>query len=416
MSKTKPRVAEIIAVGSELLTPYRLDTNSLWLTEKLNDLGIEVKLKAVIGDDLEQLTRYIQDALDRADVIIATGGLGPTEDDLTREAFAHVLKRPLRRDEEILERLRQRFQKYGFKMTPNNERQADVIDGADALKNAFGSAPGMYIRDGEKVMILLPGPPREMAPMFEREVRPRLAQVSQRFRLARRALKVSGLTESAMDDMIAPIYKQYANPTTTVLSAVTGLEVHLAATGKTQEEAQARVDDLAEKIEERLGQYVFSRDGESLEQVIGTMLRAKGLTLALAESCTGGLIAKRVTDVPGSSQYFCVGVVAYSNEAKTDLLGVPRELIQTHGAVSPEVAEAMAQGVKQRSGADIGLAVTGIAGPDGGTPEKPVGLVYIGLSHGGRVEHRRLQIPGDRERVREFTAQVALDWIRRSLA
>lgn len=415
MTDMKPLVAEIIAIGSELLTPYRTDTNSLWLTEQLNNLGIEVKLKAVIGDELDRLVEYLREALGRADVIIATGGLGPTEDDLTREAVAAVLGRRLLRDPEILERLRRRFEKYGFKMTPNNERQADVIEGAEVLQNNFGSAPGLFISTGSKIIILLPGPPREMAPMFEREVWPRLAELSQSYRLARRLLRVSGLTESAMDDMIAPIYKPYTNPTTTIISAVTGLEVHLTALGKTREEAQQLVDELAEKIEQRLGQHVVSREGETIEQVVGRLLVANGLTLAVAESCTGGLMAKRVTDVPGSSRYFLSGIVAYSNQAKTALLGVPAELIEAHGAVSPEVAEAMAQGVRQRAGADIGVGVTGIAGPEGGTPEKPVGLVYIGLAYGDQVQHRKLHIPGDRERVRELTTQFALDWVRRRL-
>lgn len=415
MTEMKPLVAEIIAIGSELLTPYRTDTNSLWLTEQLNNLGIEVKLKSVIGDERDRLVDYIRGALQRADVIIATGGLGPTEDDLTREAVAEVLGRRLIRDPQILERLRRRFETYGFRMTPNNERQADVIEGAQVLKNDVGSAPGLFIVEGSKTIILLPGPPREMAPMFEREVVPRLAKLSPGHHLARRLLRVSGLTESAMDDLIAPIYQAYTNPTTTIISAVTGLEVHLTALGKTREEAQRLVDELAEKIERRLGEHVVSREGETLEQVVGRLLVAKGLTLAVAESCTGGLIAKRVTDVPGSSRYFLCGIVAYSNQAKMELLGVPAELIESHGAVSPEVAEAMARGVRQRARANIGVGVTGIAGPEGGTPEKPVGLVYLGLAYGDQVQHRRLHIPGDRERVRELTTQLALDWVRRRL-
>ncbi len=415
MAAIRPLGAEIVAIGSELLTPYRSDTNSLWLTEQLNNLGIDVKLKAVIGDELDRMVEYFRGAIERTDIVIATGGLGPTEDDLTREAVAQVLGRRLDRSEEILEQLRRRFEKYGFKMTPNNERQADVIEGAQALINTRGSAPGMFIDVGNTLIILLPGPPREMVPMFEREVLPRLTRRGQGFCLARRVLRVSGLTESGMDNMIAPIYKPYANPTTTILSAVTGLEVHLTAVGENDEEARRLVDELAEKIDQRLGQNVFSREGESLEKVVGKLLSAKGLTLAVAESCTGGLIAKRVTDVPGSSRYFLSGVVAYSNEAKISLLDVPKALIETHGAVSSEVAVAMAQGVRKRAGADIGLAVTGIAGPDGGTPEKPVGLVYVGLMIGEQVEHRKLQIPGDRERVRELTAQLALDWVRREI-
>jgi nicotinamide-nucleotide amidase len=235
------------------------------------------------------------------------------------------------------------------------------------------------------------------------------------FQMARRELRVSGLMESAMDDMIAPIYKPYKNTTTTILSSATGLEVHLTALAGTREEADRLVDELAGKIADRLGQHVFSREGEPLEQVIGELLVAGGLTLALAESCTGGLIAKRMTDIPGSSRYFKCGIVAYSNEAKIDLLGVPGELIQACGAVSADVAEAMAMGVRRRAGAGIGVAVTGIAGPEGGTPDKPVGLVFMGLAIGDRVEHRRVRIPGDRTRVREVTAQLALDWLRRAL-
>jgi nicotinamide-nucleotide amidase len=415
MTDRKPLVAEIIAVGSELLTPFRADTNSLYLTEQLNNLGIDVKLKAVVGDELERMVDCIRGAVGRADVVIATGGLGPTEDDLTREAFAEVLGRKLIRSEDILEGLRQRFARYGFKMTPNNERQADVIEGAEVLRNARGSAPGMFVDNGSTLMIMLPGPPREMTTMFEQEVLPRLRERHQGFFMARRQLRVSGLTESAMDDMIAPIYKPYANPTTTILSGLTGLEVHLTAVSSTADEAQQLVSELSARIEEALGENVFSRNGDALEQVVGQLFTTKGLTLALAESCTGGLMAKRLTDIPGSSRYFLSGVVAYANQAKIDLLGVPADLIETHGAVSAEVAEAMAQGIRQKTGADVGLAVTGIAGPDGGTPEKPVGLVYVGLAYGDQVEHRKWQIPGDRERVRELTTTLALDWLRRKI-
>jgi nicotinamide-nucleotide amidase len=413
MSGPKPLIAEIIAVGSELLTPFRTDTNSLWLTEQLNDFGIDVKLKAVVGDERERLTDLVRDALRRSDIIIITGGLGPTEDDLTREAVADALHRSLRLDETILERLRLRFEKYGFKMTENNKRQAFVIEGAEVLENRRGSAPGQYLEVGDNMVVLLPGPPGEMSAMFEREVKSRLETRSVGIRMVRRMLKATGLTESALDDMIAPIYLPYKNPSTTIISTVRGLEIHLTAVSQTLEEAKALVDELAEKIKERLGLYIFSETGESLEKVVGDLLVARHLTLAVAESCTGGLIAKRLTDIPGSSRYLLTGVVAYSNEAKIELVGVPRELIEQHGAVSSEVAEAMAAGIRARAGADIGVGVTGIAGPEGGTPEKPVGLVYLGLADRNGVEHRRFNLPGDRERVRELTAQLALDWIRR---
>jgi nicotinamide-nucleotide amidase len=415
MSEPKLLIAEIIAVGSELLTPFRMDTNSLWLTEKLNDFGIDVKLKAVVGDERERLTDLVRDALRRSDIIIITGGLGPTEDDLTREAVADALHRSLRLDETILERLRLRFEKYGFKMTENNKRQAFVIEGAEVLENRRGSAPGQYLEVGDNMVVLLPGPPGEMSAMFEREVKSRLETRSVGIRMVRRMLKATGLTESALDDMIAPIYLPYKNPSTTIISTVRGLEIHLTAVSQTLEEAKALVDELAGKIKERLGLYIFSETGESLEKVVGDLLVARHLTLAVAESCTGGLIAKRLTDIPGSSRYLLTGVVAYSNEAKIELVGVPRELIEQHGAVSSEVAEAMAAGIRARAGADIGVGVTGIAGPEGGTPEKPVGLVYLGLADRNGVEHRRFNLPGDRERVRELTAQLALDWVRRRM-
>ncbi|MCS6804649.1 MAG: competence/damage-inducible protein A [Acidobacteriota bacterium] len=411
----KPFVAAILAVGSELLTPFRTDTNSLYLTEQLNSLGIDVKLKMVVGDELERIVECVRVATQSADLIIATGGLGPTEDDLTREAFAAVLGRKLIRSEELLQGLRARFARYGFRMTPNNERQADVIEGAEILPNARGSAPGQFIEDGNTVMVLLPGPPGEMMTMFEREALPRLRQRYRGFFMARRQLRVGGLTESAMDNMIAPIYRAYSNPTTTVLSSLTGLEVHLTATGSTMEEAQSLINELSAKLEEKLGANVVSTDGASLEQVIKQLCVARGYTVALAESCTGGLIAKRLTDVPGSSAYFIGGVVAYANQVKVEWLDVPATLIETHGAVSAQVAEAMAQGVQHKMGATIGLAVTGIAGPEGGTAEKPVGLVYIGLALKDRVEHKELRIPGDRERVRELTTTFALDWLRRTL-
>lgn len=415
MGERRPLRAEIIAIGSELLTPYRVDTNSLWLTEQLNELGIVVRMKAIIGDDLETLVEHIRHALGRADVLIATGGLGPTEDDLTREAFAQALERPLYRDEDLLEQLRRRFQRYGLSMTPNNARQADVISGAHVLDNSVGSAPGLFIEEGTKLVFLLPGPPREMKPMFERHVRPRLAARSSGDRIVRRTLRVAGITESALDDRIAPVYTQYENPATTIISSLAGLEIHLTARARTTEEAERMLDELAVKLEERLGEHLVSRYGESVERVVGKQLTERRLTLAVAESCTGGLIAKRVTDIPGSSHYFVGGIVAYSNEAKVELLGVAEALIRRAGAVSPGVAEAMARGVRERLHADIGIGVTGIAGPSGGTPEKPVGLVYVGLDWKGDIRHKRFHIPGDRERVRELTTLLALDWVRREL-
>jgi nicotinamide-nucleotide amidase len=406
--------AEIIAIGSELLTSQRVDTNSLWLTEELNAIGIQVRQKTVVGDDEQCLEETLRDALKRSSIIISTGGLGPTEDDITRKIFSRVLRRPLVLDSTILDHIRRLFESRGLKMSANNERQALILRDATPLANPHGTAPGILVREGERVIALLPGPPREMKPMFATHVRPVLEPMSGGLRLRRRLLRISGMGESQVDSLIAPVYGRYANPTTTILFNNTEIELHLTASAATDAEAEALLDELAEQIEEKLGENVFAHRGETMEEVVGLRLTVKGYTIATAESCTGGLVAKRLTDVPGSSKYFREGVVAYANEAKTKLLDVPAELIAQHGAVSPEVAERMAVGVKIRSGATLGVSVTGIAGPDGGTPEKPVGLVYVGVAGDVGVKHRKFIFPGDRERIRFLTSQAALDLVRRN--
>jgi len=407
--------AEIIAIGSELLTPNRVDTNSLWITERLNSIGVEVKLKTIVGDDEARLEETLRDALKRSNVIISTGGLGPTEDDITRKVFSRVLGRPLILNEQVLETIRQRFARRGYRMTPNNEKQALIPQGAEVLPNPNGTAPGIFVREGEKTIFILPGPPREMQPMFDNAVMPILSGSSKGVHICKRVLKVSGLGESAVDDMIAPIYTQYRNPTTTILFNMGEIEVHLTASGKDEQTANELLDELEIKLEEKLGHYLFARRGETMEEVVGLQLSVKGYTIAVAESCTGGLIAKRLTDVPGSSRYFLEGVVTYSNQSKVDILGVPEEMIVKHGAVSAEVAEAMASGIKQRALATIGIGVTGIAGPTGGTEEKPVGLVYIALCDDVHVEHKPLILPGDRQMIRHYASQAALDLVRRRL-
>ncbi|HWW75015.1 MAG TPA: competence/damage-inducible protein A, partial [Pyrinomonadaceae bacterium] len=386
--------AEIIAVGSELLTPFRTDTNSLWLTERLNSVGVEVKLKTIVGDDDARLEETIRDALKRSGVVVLTGGLGPTEDDITRKIAARALGRRLSLDEEVLEEIRARFLRWGRKMPEINARQAMVIEGAEVLPNPNGSAPGMYLEHEGRAVVLLPGPPRELKPMFDTHVLPKLSQRAGDVRVVRRVLRVAGLGESAVDERIAPVYTQYKNPQTTILFTNTDIEIHLTAQAKSEAEAELLLDGLAGQIEERLGDAVFAFRGEKMEEVVGLRLAVGGFTLATAESCTGGLVAHRLTEVPGSSNYFTEGVVTYSNEAKTRLLGVPAELIEAHGAVSAEVAEAMAVGVKQRAGTDFGLSVTGIAGPGGGSEEKPVGLVYVALADDAHTEHKRLMLPG----------------------
>ncbi|HEV2860652.1 MAG TPA: competence/damage-inducible protein A [Pyrinomonadaceae bacterium] len=408
-------IAEIIAVGSELLTPLRTDTNSLWLTERLNGLGVEVRQKTIVGDDDARLEESIRDALKRSNVVVLTGGLGPTEDDVTRKIAARALGRRLMLDDRVLEDIRAKFQHWGRKMPEINARQAMVVEGAEVLDNPNGTAPGMYVEHDSRVVVLLPGPPREMRPMFQNLVEPKLGAKAGGVKVARRVLRVAGMGESAVDERIAPVYTQHKNPQTTILFNRSEIEIHLTSQGKTEAEAELLLDGLAGQIEERLGDAVFAFRGETMEEVVGLRLAVSGFTVAVAESCTGGLIAQRLTEVPGSSSYFMEAVVTYSNEAKTRLLGVPAELIEARGAVSAEVAEAMAEGVKRRAGTDFGLSVTGIAGPGGGTEEKPVGLVYIALSDDAHTEHRRIMLPGDRHLIRWRASQAALDLLRRRL-
>lgn len=407
--------AEIIAIGSELLAPDRTDTNSLWLTEQLNRLGIEVKLKTIVGDDDARLEEAIKDATRRTKVVITTGGLGPTEDDITRKVTARALGRRLLLDEAVLAEIRQRFQSFGVAMPERNSRQAMVIEDAEVLPNPNGTAPGMFLDHNGTAIVLLPGPPREMKPMFENHVAGRLASRSNSLKVVRRMLRVAGMGESAVDEKIAPVYSQYENPQTTILFNQSEIEIHLTARGRTESDAEALLDRLSEQIEERLGNSIFSFAGETMEQVVGLRLTVGGYTLAVAESCTGGLVAQRLTEVPGSSKYFIEGVVAYSNEAKMRTLDVEPILLLEHGAVSGPVAEAMAEGIRKRAGTDFGLAITGVAGPGGGTEDKPVGLVYIALATEDRIEHRKLNLPGDRNLVRWRASQAALDLLRRRL-
>ncbi|MEP6849954.1 MAG: competence/damage-inducible protein A [Acidobacteriota bacterium] len=407
--------AEIIAVGSELLTPERADTNSLWLTEKLNDIGIEVKLKTIVGDDEMRLEETIRDAVKRSDVVITTGGLGPTEDDVTRQVSARAIGRPMIYHDELEADLRTRFEKWGRAMPEINKRQAYVIEGADILPNPNGSAVGMLARIHEKFLVVLPGPPRELKPMFENYVLEYLTAVAGEIYVRRRILRVAGMGESALDEAISPIYTAYGSVQTSVLFNKTEVEVQIAATASTEAEAQATADELAEKICDKLGLAVFSINGELMEEVIGAMLAERGKTLAVAESCTGGLIAERLTDIAGSSRYFIEGSVTYSNDAKIRTLGVKPETLESFGAVSPETAEEMAAGMRERAGTDFAISVTGIAGPDGGSEEKPVGTVFLGLSYKGGTRSRKFTFPGDRFLIRWRSSQAALEFLRRQM-
>jgi nicotinamide-nucleotide amidase len=408
--------AEIIAVGSELLTPFRQDTNSLLLTDKLNALGIEVRLKTIVGDDRERLASLFRDALGRSQLVILTGGLGPTEDDVNREVVAEVLGRPLREVPEILAAIRERFARLGRPlMSSNNARQALVPEGAEWLENRRGTAPGLWLEHNGSIIILLPGPPSELEAMFESACVPRLAKLSSDQRLRSRVYKVIGLPESEVDQRIAPIYKPHTNPSTTILAVSGTIEVHLRAQASTEQEADKLLSELGDKIELALGDHVYSTQGESLEAVVGMYLVMKERTVATAESCTGGLLAERLTRTPGSSNFFVGGAVCYSNELKTRLAGVPPVLIEEHGAVSKPVAQALAEGIRRNAKADMGIGITGVAGPSGGTPEKPVGLVFISLADERGTQVREFRFPGDRERIRYWASQAALEIIRRRI-
>lgn len=412
--------AEIIAVGSELLTPYRQDTNSLFLTAQLNQIGVEVSFKTIVGDRLAALAGATETALSRATIVIFMGGLGPTEDDLTREAVAEALGRKLHRDQLYVEWLRQRFAERGWKMPENNVKQGDIVEGAEMLPNNRGSAPGQWIPvdcDGaRKLIILLPGPPRELTSLFQEYCMPRLRQLVPPLHIASRELKIAMLGESMVDHRAAPIYKPRTDVETTILAGTPGeVQLHLRAQADSAEEAQQSVDSLAAALEDEFQDGVFSTSGESMEQIVGYFLQMREATLAVAESCTGGMLAERITSVPGSSRYFVGGAVVYSNAMKTSLADVPSSLIEKHGAVSSEVAAALAEGIRRRCKATLGVGITGIAGPEGGTEQKPVGLVFVGLSDGTNTEVVERKFLGDRERIRQWSTQQALDMVRRRL-
>lgn len=408
--------AWIVAVGSELLTPFRVDTNSLAITERLNAIGCSVRYKAVVGDDLAALAALIGRSLGATDLLVCTGGLGPTEDDVTRDALAKALGLPMDEDASILDTIRERFERRGLVMAAINRRQAMVPRGAVALENRRGTAPGLWIEKNGTSIALLPGPPREMLPMLEGIIAERLLPRSKGGGLFRRVLKITGRPESDVDAVCGPIYSAWTNADvpieTTILAQMGQIELHLTVTASGRPEADRRLEPAVAALQAALGDSVYSVDGRGLEVVIGDLLRARRMTIAVAESCSGGLLSSRLTDVPGSSAYFERGAVCYSNEAKSDWLGVPAALIAAHGAVSDPVSHAMATGIRAESGAHIGIGITGIAGPDGGTPDKPVGTVAIAVVTPTAERVRTFQFLGARDMVKFQSAQAAMNMLR----
>jgi nicotinamide-nucleotide amidase len=411
--------AAVLAVGSEMLTPSRIDTNSLFITEQLNLLGIDVAVKGVVGDDRDELAAALRAVLARVDLVVCSGGLGPTDDDVTRDVVAAVFGRPLAEDERITERIAARFAARGIPMPAINRRQAMVPAGARVLENTNGTAPGLWLDENDRVVLLLPGPPRELKPMLARLVEGPLKERASGLSLVRRILRITGRTESHTEEAVQPLYGEWARATVpisaTILASLGQIELHLSARAPSRGEAEAALAAASLQVVERLGTDVYSRDGQSMEQVVGELLAERGFRIAVAESCTGGLIASRLTDVPGSSRYVDRGVVAYANEAKIELLGVPRALIEEHGAVSEAVAVAMAEGIRTRAATDVGVGVTGVAGPGGGTPEKPVGTVAVAAVTPDVKRSRVFRFIGDRELVKFQASQAALDMVRRML-
>lgn len=402
--------AEIITVGTELLLGQLVDTNTATIAAALAEVGVDVFRETSVGDNEARIAQAISEALARADAVICAGGLGPTVDDLTREAVAAATERPLELDQAVVDDLRAFFSSLGRQMSPNNARQAMFPRGATVLENPNGTAPGFAMEVADKVIAVMPGPPREMGPMLRDHVIPLLARkFGSQSTILTRVLRTTGVSESEIDARIADLFRSGVNPSIAVLAHVGEVHVKITAKASTREAAAALIDQMEAEIRRRLGDCIFSGDGSSLPEALGKELRARGWSIATAESCTGGTVGSMIASVPGASDYYRGGVIAYSNEAKTSLLDVSRDAIELHGAVSEEVASAMALGVRAALAANIALAITGIAGPGGGTEDKPVGLVYVALAgEDGRLEVKRMRIPGNREGVVRRAALAAL--------
>jgi len=416
MKPAKDWKIEILAVGSELLTPHFQDTNSLYLTKRLNDLGLDVQIKTIVGDHWEDLCLAFRQALDRTDLMIATGGLGPTKDDITREALCSVLERKLLFRDDLLRTIERRFASRQMKMPAVNKKQAYIIEDAIVLENKNGTAPGQWIDTGSNTVILLPGPPHEIKLMFENCVWPRLLAFQSSY-IYRRVIKTAGLTESQIETCLGDLYPKMSEVQLTTQAYPGQIAIHLKSiSDRSVSQAKQKLNRSMKLICDVLEENVYSTQGEELEEVIGKYLKKKHQTVAVAESCTGGLVGHRITNVPGSSEYFLQGVVAYSNAAKTGLLGVSPEIIGKYGAVSSQVARAMAKGIRERANATYGLSITGIAGPSGGTKKKPLGLVYTALAYDIDVVVKKNLFLGDRNAIKFQSSQKVLDMLRRHLS
>ena len=407
--------AEIIATGSELLSGGVVDTNSVFLAEELLDIGIETAFKTIVGDDEKDMEDAVRTARERVDVILVTGGIGPTEDDITRKALARVLKKRLVLSDDALKAVKAVFKAKGKEYPAANDRQALIPAGARLLRNPVGVAPGFTLVEDGKFVAVLPGVPAEMQAMFLEGLRPALEEhFGGKAVIRRKVLHTCGLSESKVNELIQDILKQ-KRPAMGLTARDTGVDIRIVAHEGSGARSRSTMERIEAEVRKKLGDAIYGVDGQDMEEVVGALLTQRKRTLAVAESCTGGLISGRITNIAGSSAYFERGVVVYSNSAKTELLGVPADLIERYGAVSREVAKAMAQGMRERAKTDLGLAVTGIAGPSGGTPEKPVGLVYIALATIDGVTVSEDRFLGTRSQVRQRTAQMAMDMVRRYL-
>ncbi len=407
-------IAEILSVGTELLLGQIVNTDAQYLSQRLSEIGIDTYYQVTVGDNPARMLASLAQAVSRSDIVIASGGLGPTQDDITKEIVAQYFGLAMEPHAESEIRLRSFFEGQGREMTPNNLRQIYFPQGSIVVPNDYGTAPGCIVEKDGKRVIVLPGPPSELQGMFRDQILPYLQNLSDQM-IVSRVLRVFGLGESTAEHMLRDLIKAQTNPTIAPYASFGEMSLRLTVKCAREDDAQALLDPLEKAVRERIGEYIYAVNEASMEEAVVHDLLMRRRTVALAESCTGGLIASMLVSVSGASGAFIEGTVAYSNEAKVRSLGVSPDTIAAHGAVSEQTAREMAVGVMRRAGADFGLSVTGIAGPDGGSPEKPVGLVYIALAHGEEALVKELRLRGSRERIRRFSALNALDLIRREL-